>query len=276
MPLIHHLRLARHIGSTHLPKIGKWLAPKKSKHHFYLLLEYPKCGRTWLRFMINQAETRVSSVPLINTLHGVNYPEHHLPRVRYVHGFRIGTPLTERSTGLITRPIGLKGIILMVRQPEQVMVSYYYQSVYRQQDAFSGTISQFVRDQNYGINAYVTYLEFYLKRLEDKKYLVVKYEELKKNTRSILNNTLNFIDINIDDAEIDEIVEASSFLRMQSFEQAGYLNPSWIRPASPDKRASKLRSGGASHPKDHLSAGDLNYIRQAYTASWAFQKLGYL
>lgn len=279
MSLDHGLRFLRHVAAVHLPApLGRYLRPNTvNKRNYLLLLEYPKCGRTWLRFMINQAEARVAGIPLVNTLHGVNYAEFDLPRVRYVHGFRLGTPLAQKHVGVQTAgagEAGLRGVIFMVREPEGVMVSYYYQSVYRR-GGFEGSIDQFVCHPHYGIEAYVDYVEFYLSALKEQRHLAVNYETLRADTRTVLANVLEFCGLDLDDRAVDDIVAMSTFEKMQAFEANGRLNPSWLRPASKDARSRKMRAGGADRPEDHLSAEDLDYVRATYRDSWAFRKLGY-
>lgn len=273
----HGARFVRHIASRHVPfGVGKYLRILPSDLKRYILLEYPKCGRTWLRFMINQAESRAFGIPLINALHGVPYAEFDLPRVRYVHGFQVGIPIKEWNTTVTTGDgeDDRAGVVMLVRDPERVIVSYYFQTVFR--DAkFTGSISEFVRDPAFGIEVYVRYLEHYLKALEGQKHMLVTYEGLQADTRSVLGQILQFCGINLSEDAVDEIVRASEFQKMQDFERTGRLNPSWLRPASSDPRALKLRSGGKDRPGDHLSPDDLAFIHEICGASWALKKLGY-
>lgn len=228
--------------------------------------------------MINQAEARTAGIPLINTLHGVNYDELDLPRVRYVHGFRHGIPLAQINVGVQTAgagETGPKGVIFMVHEPEHVMVSYYYQRAYCG-GGFERSINQFVRDPHYGIKAYVEYVEFYLSALKNQRYMVVKYETLKANTREVLAKVLEFCGLDLDDRAIDDIVDRSTFEKMQAFKVNGRFNPSWLRPASRDPRARKMRAGGADKLQDHLDTADRAYIKAVYQMSPAFRELGYL
>lgn len=272
----HRLELARHLAYHHLPPfLGRHFKAKvKNKTNYYFLLEFPKCGRTWLRYMLNQAETKITDVPLINTLHGVDYADKDLPRVIYVHGFTEGLSIAEKHMILESHK-GCQGIVFQVRQPERVMVSYFYQAKFRNDGRYQGDIHEFIRDPYYGIQFYVDYVEFYLNAIKDLRHHIVTYENLKENPRDEFSKILTFCNIDLNDDDIDAIVANSTFEKMQAFEERGKLNPSWIRPASSDPRAKKIRSGGGEDVKSQLNEEDLEYIRSVYKDSWAFKQLGY-
>lgn len=51
MELDHKIHFVRHLAATHLPApVGRHFRPRLvNKQKYLLLLDYPKCGRTWLR-----------------------------------------------------------------------------------------------------------------------------------------------------------------------------------------------------------------------------------
>lgn len=277
---MHSIRLLRHLASVHAPPRLRRLAPPlvTNRDRFYKLIEYPKCGRTWIRYMINQAEAEVAGAPLLNTLHGVPYLEFDLPRVRYVHGFKVGAPLTQVSTSVDTRKTEMGGVVFMVRQPERVMISYYHQMKHRNPlRPYEKSLSEFIRDESYGIAFFVEYVEFYLNALEGENHMLLRYEDLVADPRKCFAELLSFVELDLPEASVDRIVENSSFAKMQAFEKNGVLNPSWIRRGSAKNAASaKLRSGGRERLETHLSLEDLAYIAETCRASDAFHRLGYV
>ena len=97
--------------------------------NYYTHIEYPKCGRTWLRYMLCQAQAVKYDIPLRNCMHDICYKELDLPRIYYVHGVNplksFGEYSYRRHLNQVGKP---KGVIFQVRQPERVMLSYYFAS----------------------------------------------------------------------------------------------------------------------------------------------------
>lgn len=116
----HHYRFYLHLLAIYplfwRPK-NRWIARTQKYIHGalrerllrnngrYLLIEHPKCGRTWLRYMIHQAEAKSYDIPLRNMMYEIWYPKYCLPRVDYGHRFSIGAPDPY------------SGFILLVRRP---------------------------------------------------------------------------------------------------------------------------------------------------------------
>ncbi len=249
---------------------------------YYTVLEFPKCGRTWLRYMINQAESIKYDIPLINTMNDVQYPESKLPRVFYVHGFSPEFSLKDKHyKKLFNKYFGPNSVIFMVRNPIRVMISYYHQCVYRNH-IYNGPINDFIRDPNYGIEKYVEYIEFYMKNLafvknqNGTKYKIIKYEDLQMNTFDILKQVLMFVDLDLDDKSISCIVENSTFKKMQEIERMNKFKVPWISQFDHnDNRTAKVRNGSNEEVTSYFSKSDLDFINSKYINCKYFTELGY-
>lgn len=74
---------------------------------YYTVNEFPKCGGTWIGEMLSQA----MDVP---------FPRNRLPSLRpsILHGHYV-------------RPIGMRNVVLVWRDPRDMLVSFYYHSYFR-------------------------------------------------------------------------------------------------------------------------------------------------
>ncbi|MGD8563417.1 MAG: sulfotransferase domain-containing protein [Desulfarculaceae bacterium] len=241
----------------------------------YILLEHPKCGRTWLRYMLCQAEALAHGVPLRNTVHSVWYARHSLPRVSYDHGFKDLVPLSEYSLDFTKMHPGVQGCIFMVRKPERVMVSWYYQCRFRE-NLFEGSLPDFIRHPLLGIQFYVQYVEHYFQHIQQINHTVITYEDLKRDPAATLAKVLEFVHLKISPESVEKIVANSTFEQMKRLEQSSSLGVEWLQSDSKDPRTWKVRSGGQEKLADILSPPDLEYIRSCYEQSPVFRELGYV
>lgn len=242
----------------------------------YIVIEHPKCGRTWLRYMINQAESRYYNVPLTNTIYGIWYSEYSLPRANYVHGFNQRLPLNEQLLMKVSNESPRqKGWILLVRSPERVMISYYNHCVFRDKIYPEDTIASFIRDEIFGIERYIKYVEHYYTALQPYKHMIVTYESLRDNTNEFLEKILDFIELPLSMNDIKEIVNNSTLNKMKELEKSGKYNIGWIKRGKHGLKSAKVRTGGSDNLTQYFSSEDLNYMKSCYQNSKPFIELGY-
>lgn len=256
---------------------------------YFVVLEHPKCGRTWLRFMLCQAISIYFHIPLENVIFDIVYPSLKLPMVYYVHGLSPKKSFQEYSFKNHFRPErSPAGIIFLVRKPERVMRSYYYQLKYRtdnkepelydrtsNRDMFI-TFSDFIRNPHYGIKKYVQYVDHYLNFLKGKNSILIKYEDMLENTYKTLSNVLTFIDIDLNEKQKVQIVEDSTFERMKAIERNRTYNVDWLVPSDKSNRNSyKVRAAYNEKIEDVISDDDIKYMKTEYTRSGFFKELGY-
>lgn len=270
----HTLKRSWHLFKTVWPKrIESWAKARAfTDQPRYILLEFPKCGRTWLRYMIRQAEAHRYGIPLQNTMLGVWYPRHALPRVAFTHGFRPDRLLSESHFTISPATPRRKGIIFLVRDPARVMVSYYHHMVYRER-VFTGTIGDFIRHPHYGIAKFVEFVDFYYPRVLEAPHLIIRYEDLRADTHGVMGKVLEFCELDMDPDALDRIVANSSFEKMKALEAHGPFRG--LRRTSADSRSAKLRSGGADNLDELFSSDDLAHLKAAVTASPGLTSLGY-
>ncbi len=230
----------------------------------HLVLEYPKCGRTWLRFMICSAEARAYGLPLESVLWQAWYPEHGLPRVVYQHGIDFSRPLAEGAINFSAdRSRPFKSLTLLYRDPIRVMISFFFHERHRMR-RYDGTLATFIRDPHFGAKRYAEYVAHYRPIVEAAGGLIISYEEMRRDTSGVLAKVLGRFEIPADQATVDLIVAGASLERLQRFAEGTPGLPGWITSSGDDPKGRKFRSGGAERIDELLTAADVAYVREAW------------
>lgn len=190
------------------------------------LASYPKCGNTWVRFMLyaalyNPPETSIQVSRKIPDLHRplpVDPPRPGRPMLAKTH-----LMLTDRHPKLDAT---LRAIHV-IRDPRDVALSALN---YRRLGASDGKgldegayLRTFVHAggdpdwQRQGFGTWATHARSW--RTTDRfPVLPVRYEDLKADPRAVLVTMLAFLDEQADDARIDAAVRAGSFESMRAME----------------------------------------------------------
>lgn len=259
-------------------KIGIYTWYKKkllSDKPLSIVIEFPKCGRTWLRFMIHQAEALKYNVPLINTMHEVWYREYGLPRVGYIHGFKPEYSMQDYHHEVQTGTTRRDGYIFIVRDPKRVMISYYHQCCYRE-GFYKGSFANFLRDKDYGISKFIEYIDYYYPRIKQVKHFILRYEDLSMNPELYLKGVLEFVDLSLSEQQIKQIVKNSNFSNMKQIEKTNRFRVGWLAPSTKvDSNSYKVRTGGKDHLEDYYTQDDLIYLHEIVRKSGSLRKLGY-
>jgi hypothetical protein len=214
------------------------------------LVSYPKCGRTWLRLMIGEAIrthfdlpdhdlldlpglTRAAGLPAAGLTHDNADPW------GAVNWDRMG-----RDKSVFRG----KDVILLTRDPRDVVVSFYLHSVKRAR-SFDGSISEFIRHPSLGIRKVLGFNNIWA-------------ENLHAAPRSVLRETLGFLGAaDVPSHLVAEAVNASRIDRMRTMERQALLSGTVLRPGARDDGESfKARRGKVGGYVDYLAPSDLAYV----------------
>ncbi len=214
-----------------------------------ILVSFPKAGRTWVRLMLKELEI---IIPVTHDGAG------HVPRVPF--------------DKLIKDKSAYKNIkvIFLIRDPRDTVVSGFFHSTKRK-NIFSGTISDFIRNNRHGIRKIVEFHKNWHKATEYlHNFLLIRYEDLQKNTFTEMKKILNFLEkSNISDEKIKETIEFAKFDNMQKLEKQGYFKNNFGEGLVPgnknDTNSFKTRRGKVGGYKDTLSASDIEYCNKILT-----------
>lgn len=246
------------------------------------ILSYPKSGRSWLRFMLCEAQKLATGLPIERFIFDVPDKRRKLPKFYYVHGVSPYESLASYHYKRIETG-GPGGIIFLVRDPIKVIASFYE---HLKSKTFHGvTINadlpflDFLRDEKFGLPKYLDYLDYYSNLLKKSAvpHLVVKYEDLRQNTEDEVSRILAFGGLDLSPADICQAIEAGAFENMRRIEQNRAYKVGWLSPGRQNGEAA-FKTRGA-FLKDRFEAYDdvaRDYALRRMDESDLLKRLGYV
>ena len=178
-----------------------------------LIVSFPKSGRTWLRTMVGKALCDRFGIPDTHLLRTYELTRRAgLPLTEVTHdGAAIEDRQTYHQLATDKRRYATRRVLLVMRDVRDILVSSYFHATRRSHD-YAGDLSQFVRDDRYGVRKVLTfYQRWYDNRRVPRDLMIVRYEDLHRAPAVVLRRVLGFIGL--------EPVEESGL--------AGALN--WLR-----------------------------------------------
>lgn len=227
----------------------------------YVFVSYGKSGRTWLRVMISRYYQQIYDIPgnLImgfDNFHNIN-PE--VPRIFYTHD----TYLTRYTGNLDNKKDYYdKKTVLLVRRPQDVAVSQFFQWKYRMRPAKmtmnryprAGSdipLYDFVMDDDIGLPHIIDYMNGWADELPRiRNLLLVRYEDMRADPETQLGRIVSFLGLEPDPAHIRSAIEFSSVENMRKMEKENYFWRSGGRvkardPSNPDSyKVRRAKVGG--------------------------------
>jgi len=253
---------------------------KKWQADFYLL-SYPKCGRTWLTLQIGRAiEQHFGlSTPNLLKLRAMSEACPDVPSIRVTHDSAPHRKRPHELPALKNQYAGRK-VIFMVRDPRDVIVSYYFHKTKREKarkfwffqkrrrethSPFTGTLSDFLR---FDIGGFDTLLRYYNIWAASRKltagFLLVRYEDMHVDPEKELRRVLDFLGLQeISGEEAHEAVEFASFDNMRKMEASEGTGSYKLKPADrSDEESFKVRKGKVGGYVEYLSPDDIELLNR--------------
>jgi hypothetical protein len=248
---------------------GKLKGVKKSD---VLILSIAKSGRTWLRVMINKYLSLAYNVPF--GLDDLSMHNSEIPKILYTHeGWANYDSATfkQRFLGRYIVPdnvLSTKKVILLYRDPRDVVVSLYFQLVKRsrKKDVRSRKnmtqLDLVVGDSN-RMARIVKVMNDWRKRLENHSdCLWVSYEDLMVDPHREFVEILRHIGFDtINEDLAAEAIEFSKFENMKKMEAEDQFNTNILRPGDPsDPDSYKVRKGEVGGYMNYFSEDELPFL----------------
>lgn len=227
------------------------------------LVSFPKCGRTWLHFMmghylVEHFGLEHDALIRLQRLHQLR------PEIPIIYTKHDDKPDKRRPEELRrTRDeFGRHRVIFLVRDPRDVVVSKFYSMRYREK-RFDGDVSSFIRQERGSLATIVAYYNiWHSQRRKPGDYMMVRYEDIHAHTAMELYRVLRFVGLpEIDEGRIHAAVSFGTFDNMRQLEEAGRYDASLLRPGvAGDVRSYKTRKGHIGGYRDELGPADIAYI----------------
>lgn len=208
------------------------------------IVEFPKSGITWLSTIIASLNSILLEKEMRITF--FNVAQH----VADIHRtINVGEQASEELGFRLIKSHDeynpcYNFVILLIRSPFDVMVSYYR---FTQYAGYRGSLNDFIKSKRYGIKAWVRHTESWLKSIpQGEKIHLIRYEDLKENPASQIKSLYENLGFSVPDNSISKALEAASFLNMKDSE-AHYKNnnPKHVREF--------VRKGGSNYELDEES-----------------------
>ncbi len=220
-----------------------------------LMLSHPKAGRTWLRAAMSKA------VSLEHDLDENYYALHasqsslRIPYLVFTHGDSASIARGENLSALKG-----KRVIFLVRNLLDVQVSYYHQ-VSKRRKRFQGTLSEFIRDESYGMRKIV---EYHNHVIQSKplfaEYFPIYYEEMHRDLVAVLDACFQFLGVPVSNKNLVKAQQFTEFSRMHQREKKeALLEQGEAKGINVD--ALKARKGQVGGYVEEMTEEDIEYCK---------------
>lgn len=229
------------------------------------LASFPKCGRTWLRFLLSHYFVEMAGLELrpdLATTFQV-LPNFDRDPVRGIPAFRFaahrpGIPLLLVSHLPYDEALFQdRPVIFLVRDPRDIIVSAYFHAT-RHKHRFDGPVGAFFDDDSYGLPALIAYWNGWAKGLAGRGHIVLSYERMLRDTEAVVVDLLRFLDIPVHPQALERAIAAARFDRMQQQEKVqGIPGHDYDRV---DNQSLRMRSGKAGGFSECLSEEEAELV----------------
>lgn len=227
------------------------------------IVSFPKCGRTWLRMLLAHyfsLEYNVDINPEILIQWRQNI---RVPRIRFTHLGSDQLEYLENQSNFLN--YRRKKLLYMIRDPRDVVVSYYYHITKRwgSKPRDVSDIDDFAFHSRYGIPRIVYFYNWMINKVRMlPKVNIVSYENMHVDTEKTLKEILQFITNKmINTSYIEKAVQMCSFELMQLNEAQNRVDHQALKAKDiRDPNSFKAREGRIGSHKEHLSKQTIKAI----------------
>ena len=245
-----------------------------------ILVSYPKSGRTWVRYFLARYIEKRDGAPFHDNLPAPDW-------LCVTHDyFSSDDQMTCRKPYVLLKCLPRPEdhpIIWLIRDPRDVLVSWYYHNKYRH-PIFKGTIDEFVDDGRFGIERQCTWLKKMAWFMDDhrNRKMTLKYEAIHFDPAEQFGLLVTFLFGSIDYDAFHYALNAARFKSMQAFE-GNMIGPQPIATSVMGPRNGtqqtepefKVRRGKVGGYREELSSDTLARIGEMDAVKAAFEALGY-
>lgn len=247
MPILRKLRHQVAKSSIRTPLV--WLRHQSLQPSDVFLASYPRSGSTWLRFLLYESLAGQSS--------GFGSVNQSIPDVRE---HKVGLPLMPNGGRLIkTHEIyhpEYKKAVYLVRDPRDVALSEYaYQTALGLvEQPLDDYLRAFVSRAVNPFSSWQDHVNSWLSApLPGDRLMVVKFEDLRRDSVSTVSDIIRFFGLAPDEARIRQAIANNSVERMKAKEKE--------TPQRASKNGQFIRSGSAGGWRANLTPAQARIFR---------------
>lgn len=161
--------------------------------------------------------------------------------------------------------------VLIVRDPRDVMVSYYRFVTQRKRPLFSGSFSDFIKDHRFGLPFWFRYHNSWL---NNSNTTTIYYEELRQDDIKYFKYIINQIGANISQELIERAAQSARIEQVQKNEtKHGPSDPAKLK----DRKFSFTEGGGTQGKwKNWFSERDLEYYKLLFRKNFRSEYYKYV
>lgn len=241
---------------------------KRQKVPDTYIISFPKSGQTWLTLMLIKIYSDLNRLDPKQLLKPEEMSK--LP-FEFDHGLYFNRLVREDYFPKLFYK--KKKILFLVRDPRDVVVSYYYHSRYRL-NFFHGRLNEFLHfpfnkvsffrltAPPFGIRPIINYLNNWLEASPSfNDFKVFYYEDFCKNPAEQLRLVCEYLGLEVSQEIISEAVSFAEFKNMRKMEKENSLNWIAFRGSGP-KEGFRTRKGIVGGYKTELEINDIKFIDQ--------------
>lgn len=247
-------------------KYRRFFSEKLTRYYF---VSYPKSGRTWARVFLSKYFSLIFGIPINLNFTPLVRVDGKMPRVAFSHA-----SFDKKNDDIKKNIAGLKNkkVILMIRDPRDVVVSYYFH--YKKRDPYFGgekdrvgenaKIDEFARNEKVGIKKIIDFMNlWYEGRNIFEDFILIKYEDCRRNPGGEFGKFLDFLCIDKRENILNEAIKYSSFENMKKLEKDDALQDDRLRASDPnDPESFKVRRGKVGGYKDYFSEDTIKFMEE--------------
>jgi len=261
--------------SGELPVIVKWNLTRKLKSikgSDVLVLSIGKSGRTWLRVLINKYISLTHDIPL--SLNDMSIGNDNIPSILYTHeqwAHLCNATFRQRILGRYIVPdriLATKRVVVLYRDPRDVLVSLYFQSRRGNKRKFKddSALMDLVGGSKDRFSKMIQVLNNWRRRLaQHPQCLWISYEELMADTPGKFMEVLRHVGFGVPDEKlVSQAIEFSKFENMKKMEAENHFDSRILRPGDPnDPDSFKVRKGEVGGYVNYFSEDELTILEKS-------------
>lgn len=203
----------------------------------YSIVSFPKSGRTWIRYFLGKYLELQHKLPLDLEFMPQPYwtPERRslkFPNIHFTHDwFDLNHSTDDNPEILFKKILDKKPMILLLRNPMDTIVSYYYHKVRREgkENGLEMSLPEFILDNRHGLARYCVWMNKMLDYAASRSdCLLISYEHMVADMPAQMNRMFDFMRVKKNRSEVSSAAEQSDFTNMQQAEVIANQNPNTV------------------------------------------------